>query len=439
MKLQSRFSFGRRRAEAVAASNGPAPAYAGGAGMTAPAPAEQAQPGVFQYPANWTLTTRALAAVLVLLSLLHVVLAVPPMFRPYPYPPTPVGVVMWTVIGLAMSMAATWFLAALLVNVVPRLEIRPEGLGVRELFFTRIIPWEQIGVLRAMEMKNKDRYVVFVPFTGATEPSRFPAPMLAIIPALAGASAKGERGVLFTSDVKGFNELMQGILTQVVRAPGRGPNARVEAFLEEGAVMPLVQLLLDPLSAIQRLTRSERRPEESPGEMNLYSINDRESLEPIAWKSVMLRQLPIAAMPALLLLADVFSRNFYRPSVPSYVIWAFFLLLLGLGELPFIAMVMQSLGEMMVGSGRLDRAIAGYMELQTPRALTIVLGAALLGVGLPVMLTQAFWFAGIMLTTFLVARFVQSMYFLPSTPTMIAAVAAFIYQASILGLYYGIR
>jgi hypothetical protein len=153
----------------------------------------------------------------------------------------------------------------------------------------------------------------------------------------------------------------------------------------------------------------------------------------------MLRQLPVAAMPALLLLADVFSRNFYRPGVAGYVIWAFFLLLLGLGELPFVAMVMQSLGEMMVGSGRLDRAVAGYMELQAPRALTIVLGAALLGMGLPVMLTQAFWFAGIMLTTFLVVRFVQSMYFLPSTPTMIAAVAAFIYQVSILGLYYGIR
>jgi hypothetical protein len=340
-----------------------------------------------------------------------------------------------------MSMAATWFLAALLVNVVPRLEIRPEGLGVRELFFTRIIPWEQIGVLRAMEMKNKDRYVVFVPFTGSTQPDKFPSPMLSIIPALAGASDKGERGVLFTSDVTGFNELMQGILTQVVRAPGRGPNARVEAFLEENAVMPVAQLLLDPLSAIQRLTRDAAQPGEAtaPADMNLYSINDKESLEPIAWRSVMLRQLPVAAMPALLLLADVFSRNYFRPSVASYAIWALFLLVLGLGELPFVAMVMQSLGEMMVGSGRLDRALRGYLELQTPRALTIVLGAALLGVGLPVMLTQAFWFAGIMLTTFLVTRFVQNMYFLPSTPTMIAAVAAFIYQASILGLYYGVR
>ena len=439
MKLQSRFSFGRRRAEAVVASNGPTPAYAGGAGVAAQPAGEQAKPGVFQYPGSFTLITRALAVAMVLLSLLHVVLAVPPMFRPYPYPPTPVGVVVWTVAGLALTMAATWFIAALLVNVVPRLEIRPDGLGVRELFFTRIIPWEQVGVLRAMELKTRDRYVVFVPFTGATEPSRFPSPMLSIIPALAGASKPGERGVLFTSDVTGFNELMQGILTQVVRAPGRGPNARVEAFLEEGAVMPVAQLLLDPVAAIQRITRSEQRPDEGPGDMNLYSINDTDSLAPIPWKSVLLRQLPIAAVPAVLLLADVMSRNMYRPSVVSYVIWALFLLVLGLGELPFVAMVLQSLGEMMVGSGRLDRAVWGYLELQAPRALTIVLGAALLGAGLPVMFTQAFWFAGIMLTTFLVARFVQNMYFLPSTPTMIATAAAFIYQASILGLYYGIR
>jgi hypothetical protein len=439
MKLQSRFSFGRRRAEAVPATNGPTPAYAGSAGVVAQAAGEQAKPGVFQYPAGFTLITRALAVALVMLSLLHVLLAVPPMFRPYPYLPTPVGVIVWTVVGLAVSMAATWFLAALLVNVVPRLEIRPEGLGVRELFFTRIIPWEQIGVLRAMELKNKDRYVIFVPFTGGTQPSRLPAPMLRIIPALAGASRPGEHGVLFSSDVTGFNELMQGILTQIVRAPGRGPNARVEAFLEEDAVMPLIQLLLDPISAIQRITRSEQRPDESPGEMNLYEINDTDSLAPIPWKTVLLHQLPIAAAPAVLLLADALSRNVYRPSVVSYVIWAVFLLVLGLGELPFVAMVLQSLGEMMVGSGRLDRSVWGYLELQAPRALTIVLGAALLGAGLPVMFTQAFWFAGIMLTTFLVTRFVQNMYFLPSTPTMIATAASFIYQVSILGLYYGIR
>ena len=203
--------------------------------------------------------------------------------------------------------------------------------------------------------------------------------------------------------------------------------------------MPVIELLLDPAAAIERLTRSERRPDESPGEMNLYSINDKENVEPIPWKSVMLRQLPIAAMPALLLLADVLSRNYFRPGVAGYVIGALFLLALGLGELPFVAMVMQSLGEMMSGSGRLDRAIWGYLELQVPRALTILLGAALLGVGLPLMITQAFWFAGIMLTTFLVTRFVQNMYFLPSTPTMIATVATFIYQVSILGLYYGMR
>lgn len=439
MKLQSRFSFGRRRAEAVPASNGPTPAYAGGAGVVAQPAGEQSRPGVFLYPVNWTLITRALAAAMVLLSLLHVLLAVPPLFRPYPYPPMPVGVVVWTVVGLAMSMAATWFMAALLVNVVPRLEIRPEGLGVRELFFTRIIPWGQIGVLRAMEMKNADRYVVFVPFTGATKPARLPAPMLRVIPALAGASNKGEQGVLFTSDVRGFNELMQGILTQVVRAPGRGSNARVEAFLEEGVVMPVVQLLLDPVSAIQRITRTEPQPDESPADMNLYSINDRESVAPIPWKTVLMRQLPIAAAPALLLLADVLSRNYFRPSVVSYVILALFLLVLGLGELPFVAMVLQSLGDMMVGSGRLDRSIWGYLELQAPRALTVVLGAALLGAGLPVLFTQAFWFAGIMLTTFLAGRFVQNMYFLPTTPTMIATAASFIYQLSILGLYYGLR
>ena len=93
----------------------------------------------------------------------------------------------------------------------------------------------------------------------------------------------------------------------------------------------------------------------------------------------------------------------------------------------------------MVGSGQLYRTAWGYLELQVPRIVLVMTGGTLLAVGLPVIFTQAFWLAGIVLTTLLTVRYVQRLYFMPISHTLLAGLGTFIYQFMLLALYFGVR
>jgi len=58
---------------------------------------------------------------------------------------------------------------------------------------------------------------------------------------------------------------------------------------------------------------------------------------------------------------------------------------------------------------------------------------------MPAFFTQALWFAGISLTTYLTVRFVQRLYYMPLSHTLLAVVGTFIFQFSLLALYFGVR
>jgi len=152
-----------------------------------------------------------------------------------------------------------------------------------------------------------------------------------------------------------------------------------------------------------------------------------------------LHQLPIALLPAIVLFTDVLVRAVEKPFLVWHAFWAVVLLVMGLVELPFVAYLIQAVGELMVGSGKFKRAIWAYADLQIPRAIFIVLGLTLLGVGLPSGFTQALWLAGIALTTLFTTRFVQKLYYMPLFHTILAAIGTFIAQLLILALYFGVR
>ena len=133
------------------------------------------------------------------------------------------------------------------------------------------------------------------------------------------------------------------------------------------------------------------------------------------------------------------GRHAERPFVLAHAVFAVVIVGLGIAELPFVAKLVQVVGELMVGSGRFNRAANAYLELQMPRAVLVLAGAALLGVGAPVLLTQALWFAGIVLTTLFVTKFTQRLYYIPLTHALLAAIGGFIFQFSLLALYFGVR
>lgn len=390
----------------------------------------------FDYGKNRVLVIKTVAILLIILSVAHAALILIPMMQASGN--WSAVLISWPALGLGLEIATAGLVAAVLVNMFPALRITPQGLGVAEVTGWRTIPWGQVGVIRVMELGGrfaKGQYVAMIPFTGKTVPPT-PAPMLRWMPALFGAAREGERGVMVTSGIKNFERLLQLVVANLVQAQGGDShNVVVESFVDETVTMNTAQLLLDPDAALERLSRFTVATENP----DPYGVTEVDTDPPVNWRTMMLRQVPVALLPALVLFTDVMVREGAKPYVGLHIAWAAFLFVLGLAELPFVAYLVQAVGELMVGGGKFKRAVWAYADLQVPRAIAIVFGLALLGVGVPAGLTQALWLAGIAVTTVLLTRFVQKLYYMPILHTITAAIGVFIYQMLILALYFGVR
>ncbi len=113
---------------------------------------QSAQQGEFQYPNNWVLVTKTVAALLVILSVSHAAAVLMALLT---YRGSSLGVLLsWTTLGLALGVAGAGLIAGFLVNLFPVIQVTPQGLGVKELTGWRCIPWKQVSVLRVMELRN---------------------------------------------------------------------------------------------------------------------------------------------------------------------------------------------------------------------------------------------------------------------------------------------
>jgi hypothetical protein len=392
---------------------------------------QAAQTGQFAYPSDWVLVAKTFAVLAVILSVVHASFTLFALATAKGH--TLLSLLDWTTLGALLSVAGAGLVAAVLVNLLPTVRVTPQGLGVSELTGWRYIPWKQISVLRVLELRNRGRYVVLIPFTGKTNPTT-PSPMLDWLPALLGAAGWGGRGLLLTSHMKDFERLLQLIVSYMVQASGqRLASTPLEAYVDEDAVMPVPQLILDPEAEIVRIASNPA------GRTELYGVSNEEVEKPIPWRKVLMRQLFIALVPVFVLLSDVLMRHQQRSVMWVHFVWALVLLILGVVELPFVAMLVRAVGELMVGSGQLYRTAWGYLELQVPRIVLVMTGGTLLAVGLPVIFTEALWLAGIVLTTLLTVRYVQRLYFMPLSHTLLAGLGTFIYQFMLLALYFGVR
>lgn len=385
----------------------------------------------FSYPENWVLVARTAAALMVMLCIANAGLFfIPVIFAPGH---SILSLFSWTTLGFALSIAGAGLVAGFLANLFPTVRVTQEGFGIAEVNGWRIIPWKQISVLHVMELHNTGRYVLLVPFTGETKPSR-PAPSLALIPPLMGASGWGGHGVMLTSDMKDFERLVKLIMSHMVVASGQNPNSTpLDAYMDEGALMPIAQLFLDPEAEIVRVASS---PVASSA---LYGVKDEETEPPIAWPVVLKRQFLVALVPVFVLVSDVLMHNYERPFMFVHVIWALILFGLGVLELPFVAALTRAVGELMVGHGLFNRTVWAYLELQVPRVFLIAAGGSLLALGLPAFFTEALWLAGIAVTTFLTVRYVMRVYYMPITHTLLAGLGTFIFQFMLFALYMGVR
>ena len=104
------------------------------------------------------------------------------------------------------------------------------------------------------------------------------------------------------------------------------------------------------------------------------------------------------------------------------------LLVMGMVELPFVAYLIQAVGELMVGSGKFKRAIWAYARPpDTPRYLHRA-GLNSAWRWSPLRLHSGTLAGGIALTTLFTTRFVQKLYYMPLIHTILAAIGTFIAQ-----------
>lgn len=386
---------------------------------------ESALEGFFQYPRRRVLITRVLAITIAVVALARVLIVLLNALRaPDGFLP---NFLRWEIIGTVVGASIALFASALLANLFQTLRITPLGLGISELTGWRRVSWEQLGKLRVMELSSTGRYVVMIPINGPTHPAT-PAPMLRIVPALSGASRTSERGLIITSEMGNFDRLLQLLVAYISQAAGKNVPM-VEEHIEEDAVMPVAQLALEPQGALARMAQHEGAL------VDEYGVSIRREA-PIRWDSLLKRQLPIALAPALFLLADVLMRHAERPPSWTHLLWAVVLVAFGMAELPFIAKLTQTVGDLMIGGGQFTRPAWAYLEMQVPRAVMIVVGAAMLGIGLPSSIAQACWLVGIVLTTLLLTRFVEKLYYIPIGRSLLATIGAAIFQVFVLGIYF---
>ncbi len=392
---------------------------------------QSALQGLFEYSRNWVITATALAATLVIIGVAHLAAVGVSLVQHASGSPL-AALVSWNLLGALLGVVLASGVAALLLNLFSSLKITPAGLGVSELMGVRHVPWEQVGVLRIMELPARGRYVVMIPLKGDTYP-KTPAPMLRIIPALAGAAHNGERGLLITSDIKNFDRLLQLIMAYMAQAAGM-VTPSIETFVEEDVVMPIAQLVLEPNAALTRISRhaAESRTDE-------YGVTTEDKGPEVVWQKVLRTQALIAAAPPLCLLIDLMLHA--GPRSPSWLqfVWVALLLVVGVAELPFVARLVQAVGELLVGSGQFNQTVHSYLQLQTPRLFMILLSTALIGIGMPSVIAQMFWLAGVLITTVLATRYVQKLYYVPMMHALLASIGIFIFQASLLALYIGVR
>jgi hypothetical protein len=385
--------------------------------------------GVFEYPQVWRMVARVVAVLLVALAAFHVAMVMIPVMQTSSS--LVEALLTWRTAGALLGAVIACGLAGLVANLFQTIHVTPQGLSIAEITGKRKISWSQVGVLRVMEMPTKNHYMVMIPINGATRPAT-PAPMLKLIPALAGASRTGERGVVVTSGIKNFERLLQLIVSYMAQEAGQVVPA-VEAFVDENVVMPIGQMAFEPGAA---LTRIASPPEET---LDPYGMPTSHESTPIPWRTLITRQAWIAIVPTLVMLADILLRNGEKPLSWMQGLWVLVVLMLGVAELPFIARLVQAVGELVVGGGHFRRTLWAYLELQAPRVVMIVLGGALLGLGVPASVAQILWLGGILVTTVLLTRFVQKLYHVSIAQTLMATIGGFLYQFALLAFYFAVR
>jgi hypothetical protein len=395
----------------------------GAAGGAAPATKAQGKGLRFTYPTQGWLPVRAAGYVVIALGLLSLTSSFGYIGRSF-QASYGAGIAMG-VLAAAATLLFSVIVGALIADALPSFEARHDGLAVTEFARWRVLPWNRIVRLHSMQLPG-EQYIVCVEYAG-----RALSPEHIIYGMLAGLGMKN--GVFYTSSIKDFDDLTGLIVEQCRRYK---PGLRVEDVVIENSTMPVLQMALDPLATMDRVAGFH---EVADGD-NLESASPR----PAVPRATLIRtQLALAAIPVVLFWVDTLA-NGGLPLVAPDVLNKLFigtlgLLLLGMLELPFVAVAVQALGETLVGSGEQRATLETYPHLEMPRVLAYVVMLALIVIKFPFFLVSLLWLAAIAYTAYLTLLFVQRLYSVSQQQAYLAAGASALVPFFVLILFNMLR
>ena len=401
------------RPAAVPTYNVGAPSVAGRALPAAKAPR-------FQYPLRFWLPLRAIGYGLIFFGVLNFVSALVRVAVNH-------SLSLYTALVLIAALASLLFSVAsgaLIADALPSIELRPQGLAVTEFVRWRVLPWERIVQLRTMLLPG-ERYVIFVEYAGTPL-----SPEHVVYSLLAGLGPRA--GIFYTSDIKGFDDLTRLILDARMRAT---PGLRVEDLIVEGVPMPVVEMAFNPLGTMAAKVPApgadDTDEDGPPAERPVHQATPRQALVRM--------QLGLAAVPIALYWVDNLV-NGGIPFLSNISLWTLIagtvgLLVIGLLELPFVALAIQALGENFLGAGEFQVALDTYPYLEMPRVLAFMAMIALAAIQAPFFLIFIIWLVVIGYTAYLTLLFTMRLYRIGQNQALLAAGASALAQIFVLISY----
>lgn len=333
----------------------------------------------------------------------------------------------WLLIAAHLMVALVLGILAVLRNLLPPLETRPEGLAVQVTsglipMQTRwlLIPWKQFAAIKATEFSEESQ-VLLLQTRGPLLPVGYRVNSLLY-------DGSFRPGVLVTSAMSNFEYIMQQVLLAVsqleelreqeAEARGVRPPASV---LQQDAASLLLRTTFKPRSAMQQ------QVERVCAESNATPIETswlRQAAQPMFW---------VALFPVLIFLINGFLLRGQAPSI-GLIIGLVLLWFIGMLEWPLISLLAILLDDATGGGEEGYRALYLYPLSQLPRVLPLIGGVILLIIGWPALALLA-WLVAIGLSGWLSANLWERLYNWKGSQLVLGGLLPVVWQLLVLLVY----
>lgn len=335
---------------------------------------------------------------------------------------------LWLLIGAHLLVLLVLGFIAVLRNLLPALEARPEGLAVQVKSgwiplqtHWRLVPWEQITAVKATEFSEASQILLLQTRPGAL-PNNYRFNSLLY-------DGSFRPGVIVTSALSNFESVMQRVLLEITNlqtirereAVARGKALETEApLLQQEARSWLLSLAFKPRATVNQLV-DQFRDEVSTKVLLPDAL--RRAAVPMAW---------IALLPALFVLVHSLLRG--TPPGFGMILGMLLLWFIGMLEWPLICLLSLVLDDATGGGEEGYRIFYIYPRVQLPRLLPLIVTLVLLALGLAV-LPLLTWVAAIVLSALLAALLWDKLYGWKSSQFVLGGVIVALWQLLLLIAY----